>query len=117
MCAFLVKTEVWSSAHGKDSADFVEQIWQASLEETDVRAIFDVTSLFTRVPVNEALVVISQRLQNDATLKERTNVDIPDLSNRPCMVSSLCCSVFHPINTTGYSKAYGTCKLHLTSCG
>ena len=63
----------------KNSAGFVEQIRQASLEETDVMASFDVTSLFTRVPVNEALIIISQRLKNDANLKERTNIDVPDL--------------------------------------
>ena len=63
----------------------MKQIRQASLEETDVMASFDVTSQF-RVPVNEALVVISQRLQNDATLKERTNIDVPDL----CTLVELC---------------------------
>ena len=70
----------------KNSADFVDQIHQASLEETDVTASFDVASLFTRAPVNEALVVISQRLQNDATLEDRTNIDVPNL----CTLVELC---------------------------
>ena len=59
-----------SSSHVKISSDFMDQIRQASLEETDVMESFDVASLFTRVPVNEVLVVIYQRLQNDATLKD-----------------------------------------------
>ena len=59
-----------SSSHVKISPDFMDQICQASLEETDVMESFDVASLFTRVPVNEVLVVIYQRLQNDATLKD-----------------------------------------------
>ena len=80
-----------SPSHVKNSADFVGQIRQASLEETDVIASFDVASLFTRVPVNEALVVISQRLQNDATLKDRTNIDVPDL----CTLVELCLKSTH----------------------
>ena len=68
-----------SPSHVKNSADFVDQICQAALEETDVMASFDVASLFTGVPVNEAFVVISQRLQNKATLKDRTNINVPDL--------------------------------------
>ena len=59
-----------SPSHVKNLADFVDQICQASLEETDVMASFDVASLVTRVPVNEALVVISQCLQNDTSLKD-----------------------------------------------
>ena len=50
-----------------------------SLEETDVMTSLDVVSLFTRVPVDEALLVISQRLQQDDTLKDRTSIPIPDL--------------------------------------
>ena len=46
----------------KNSAEFVYQICQASLEETDVIASFGMVSLFTRIPVNQALVVISQHL-------------------------------------------------------
>ena len=49
-------------------------------------ASFDVTSLFTRIPVNEALLVLSQRLQNDASLKERTNINVPNL----CTLVELC---------------------------
>ena len=44
-----------SPSQVKNSADFVDQIRQTSLEETDVMASFDEASLFTRVPVNEAL--------------------------------------------------------------
>ncbi len=68
-----------SPSHVRNSKDFVNQILQISLEETDVMASFDVVSLFTRVPVDEALLVISQRLQQDDTLKDRTSIPIPNL--------------------------------------
>ena len=58
-----------SPSHIRNSADFVNQI-HVSLEETDVMASFDVVSLFNRVPVDEALQVLSHRLQQDDTLKE-----------------------------------------------
>ena len=70
----------------KNSADLVNQTRQASLEKTDVMASFGMASLFTRVPVNEALVVISQHLQNDATLTDRTNINFPNL----CTLVELC---------------------------
>ena len=64
----------------------MNQIHQVSLEETDVIASFDVVSLFTRVPVDEALLVLSHCLQQDDTLKERTSIPIPDL----CTLVELC---------------------------
>ena len=64
----------------------MNQIHQVSLEETDVMAIFDVVSLCTRVPVDEALLVLSHHLQQDDTLKERTNIPILDL----CTLVELC---------------------------
>ena len=75
-----------SPTHVRNSADFVNQIHQVSLEETDVMDSFDMVSLFTRVPVDEALLVLSHRLQQDETLKERTSIPIPDL----CTLVELC---------------------------
>ena len=44
----------------KDSTDFVQRIGQISLGESDIKVSFDVVSLFTRVPEDEALQVISE---------------------------------------------------------
>ena len=88
----------------KNSADFVDQIHQASLEETDVVASFDMASLFTKVPVSEALVVISQCLQNDATLKDRTNINVPDL----CTLVELCLkSTYFQFGKSFYEQVEG----------
>ena len=43
----------------RNYADSVQQIHQAALAETDVMVSFDVVSLFTNVPVDEAILVVS----------------------------------------------------------
>ena len=70
----------------RNSADFVQWILQIALAETDVMVSFDVVNLFTNVPVNEAILVISNRLQQDEALKERTSMPIPAL----CHLVELC---------------------------
>ena len=73
-------------SHVRNSADFVQRIRQIDLAETDVMVSFDVVSLFTNVPVDEAILVISNRLQQDETLKERTSIPISEL----CHLVELC---------------------------
>ena len=93
-----------STSHVRNSADFVNQIHQISLEETDVMASFDVVSLFTRVPVDEALLVISKRLQQDDTLKDRTSIPIPNL----CALVELCLkSTYFQFGESYYEQVEG----------
>ena len=66
-------------SHVRNSANFVQRIRQTPLAETDIVISFDVVSLFTNVPVDEALLVIAEGLQQDTTLEERTSIPIPDL--------------------------------------
>ena len=40
---------------------------------------FDVTSLFTQVPIDEALRVVEEQLTKDQTLGERTNIPVSQL--------------------------------------
>ena len=47
---------------------------------------FDVVSLFTRVPIDDALQVISTRLAQDDTLENRTAISITDI----CRLTKLC---------------------------
>ena len=49
-------------------------IRELKLEENEVLVSFDVKSLFTNVPVDEALEVIQAKLLDDETLVERTGI-------------------------------------------
>ena len=60
-----------------NSASFVEQIKTIQLSEDDMLVSFDVTSLFTRVPTEEAVDVICAKLQDDDTLAERCELSVP----------------------------------------
>ena len=40
---------------------------------------YDVVSLFTKTPIKEACEIITKRLENDKTLKKRTNLNVDDI--------------------------------------
>ena len=40
---------------------------------------FDVTSLFTQVPINEAIKIVKEKLNSDESLQERTSIPVPQL--------------------------------------
>ena len=60
----------------KDSGDFVEKARKLKLEEGSTLVSFDVTSLFTRVPIAEALEVIGRRLEEQEAEERRTTLSV-----------------------------------------
>ena len=70
----------------KNSRDFAQRIHEAPLAEDDKMISFDVVSLFTKVPVNEALEAISHRLAQDDTLENRTELPPAEI----CRLTELC---------------------------
>ena len=69
-----------------NSSHFAEKIKETEVAATDRMISFDVVSLFTKVPVEEALDAIAQRLNQDETLEERTTLPPEQI----CLLTSLC---------------------------
>ena len=65
--------------HTNSIQDLVEQVKQLSLEPWECLSSYDVSALFTSVPVDPALGVIKDLLENDPTLKDRTVLPAKDI--------------------------------------
>ena len=71
--AKILKPLVGKSPHHINSTqDFVEQTKHFKLEPGECLSSYDVSALFTSVPIDPALNIIKDLLKKDTTLKERT---------------------------------------------
>ena len=78
--AKILKPLVGKSPHHINSTqDFVEQAKHFKLEAGECLSSYDVSALFTSVPIDPALKVIKDLLVKDNTLKERTVMDVEDI--------------------------------------
>ena len=78
--AKILKPLVGKSPHHITSTqDFVEQVKQIKLEPGECLISYDVSALFTSVPIDPALNIIKDLLVKDNTLKERTVVEVGDI--------------------------------------
>ena len=60
--------------HVKNTAQFSNQLRDLRLKEDEIMNSHNVVSLFTNVPINKVMVVIRKQLEDDKTLKSRTNL-------------------------------------------
>ena len=65
--------------HITSTQDFVEQAKQIKLEPGECLSSYDVSALFTSVPIDPALNIIKDLLEKDNTLKERTVMEVSDI--------------------------------------
>ena len=78
--AKILKPLVGKSPHHITSTqDFVEQVKQIKLEPGEYLSSYDVSALFTSVPIDPALNIIKDLLDKDTTLKERTIMEVSDI--------------------------------------
>ena len=63
----------------KNFVSFVETVKELQISPQDLLVSFDVTNLFTQVPIMEALRVIEEKLAGDQSLESRTNIPVPHL--------------------------------------
>ena len=59
--------------------DFFEQVKNVTLLPGECLGSYDVTVLFTSVPLDHVLVIIKDLLEKDPTLKERTVMSVGDI--------------------------------------
>ena len=78
--AKILKPLVGKSPHHINSTqDFVEQVKYITLAPGECLSSYDVSALFTLVPVNHARNIIKNLLEKDHTLKERTILAVSDI--------------------------------------
>ena len=78
----ILKPLVGKSPHHIHSTyNFVEQANNVTLLPGECLSSYDVTALFTSVPVEPALGIIKYLLEQDCTLKERTVLPVKDISS------------------------------------
>ena len=78
--ATILKPLVHKSPHHINCThDFVEQVKQLTLAPGECLSSYDVSALFTTVPVDPALRVIKDLLEKDPTLKDRTILTVKDI--------------------------------------
>ena len=78
--AKILKPLVGKSPHHITSTqDFVEQARQIKLEPGECLSSYDVSALFTSVPIDPALNIIKDLLDKDTTLKERIVREVGDI--------------------------------------
>ena len=68
-----------SPHHITSTQDFVEQAKHIKLEPGECLSSYDVSALFTSVPIDPALNIIKDLLDKDNTLKERTVMEVGDI--------------------------------------
>ena len=78
--AYIIKPLVGQSPHYlKNIQHFVQQIHSKRLEPGEVMTSFDVKALFTSVPVDPSIHIVQQKLAQDPTLPQMSNMSIQQI--------------------------------------
>ena len=64
----------------KNSYEFVEQLKNLTINHDECIVLFDVISLFTKIPVDVAKTVVLERLKKDDTLDNRSGLTLIDIA-------------------------------------
>ena len=89
----------------KNSTEFVNIVNSSNIYYDDQQVSFDVTNLFTSVPLDMARQIVLERVGNDTTLEDRTQLTTIDVIEALdiCLQSS-----YLQYNKTIYKQTFGT---------
>ena len=62
-----------------NSVVFAQRVRDQPITEDEIMVSFNVVALFTSIPVDLALYIIRDKLQQDVTLTERTDISITNI--------------------------------------
>ena len=68
-----------SSHHIQSTKDFVDRVSKVTLQPGECFCSYDVAALFTSVPVDKALNIIEDLLEQDITLNDRTVLSVQNI--------------------------------------
>ena len=88
----------------KNSGVFAERIREQTLEPDGIFVSFDVVSLFTCIPTHLALRITRERLHQDSTLCERTNVSSDNVMR---LLDFVLNNVYFTFQGTHYQQVFG----------
>ena len=78
----ILKPLVGSSPHHiKNTGDFIQQIKEVKLQADDIITSYDVSALFTSVPIEAATRIIQRKLELDQQLHLRTNMKVEHITS------------------------------------
>ena len=74
----------------RNTTHLIEVFSEIVLDDDEILLSHDVKSLFTSIPVEEAISICEQRLKNDQTLSERTEMSADTITQllRFCLMST-----------------------------
>ncbi len=67
--------------HIKNSAHFLQKLQPVQAKSTEIMVSFDISSLFTNVPIAKTTEILMNVLTNDPSLHNRTTLDAADVTN------------------------------------
>ena len=87
-----------------NSVDFVKKVQNLELAPTDKLVSYVVCSLFTSIPIDKAIKVIEQNLIVDPTIKDRSELNIQQISELLQMCLN---TTYFQYNNTFYKQRIG----------
>ena len=72
---------VGKSPHIKNTGDFVQQVRGIKLQPTECITSYDVSALFTSVPIESAITIIRNKLELDPELHLRTTMKVEHITS------------------------------------